>query len=57
MKTTNNENEEAELSRHFPIFVWAVRDFHLELKINENWVSEDEYLENALKLKNRKYGG
>ncbi|XP_068280582.1 guanylate-binding protein 1-like isoform X2 [Nyctibius grandis] len=35
----------------FPTFVWAVRDFTLRLELNGKEISEDEYLENALKLK------
>lgn len=35
----------------FPTFVWAVRDFTLELEVDGKEISEDEYLENALKLK------
>ncbi|XP_068280579.1 guanylate-binding protein 1-like isoform X4 [Nyctibius grandis] len=35
----------------FPTFVWAVRDFTLRLELNGKKISEDEYLENALKLK------
>ncbi|XP_061876190.1 guanylate-binding protein 1-like [Colius striatus] len=35
----------------FPTFVWAVRDFTLQLRRNGQPISEDEYLENALKLK------
>ncbi|XP_027730457.1 guanylate-binding protein 2-like isoform X2 [Vombatus ursinus] len=35
----------------FPDFVWTVRDFTLELKINEQPITSDEYLEKALKLK------
>ncbi|XP_068280609.1 guanylate-binding protein 1-like isoform X2 [Nyctibius grandis] len=34
-----------------PTFVWAVRDFTLRLELNGKEISEDEYLENALKLK------
>ncbi|XP_058514942.1 guanylate-binding protein 4 isoform X1 [Ochotona princeps] len=34
----------------FPDFVWTVRDFTLELKLNGSPITEDEYLENALKL-------
>ncbi|XP_068103289.1 guanylate-binding protein 6-like [Hyperolius riggenbachi] len=49
---SNSKNDEGELSRHFPMFVWAVRDFHLELKIGGKPVSEDEYLESALNPKN-----
>ncbi|XP_044801380.1 guanylate-binding protein 6 [Bubalus bubalis] len=31
-------------------FIWTVRDFTLELKLNDDPITEDEYLENALKL-------
>lgn len=40
----------AEFVRFFPDFIWTVRDFILELVINGRHVSEDDYLENALKL-------
>ncbi|KAG8433495.1 hypothetical protein GDO86_017687 [Hymenochirus boettgeri] len=51
IKASNNEDEEAEFSRHFPIFIWTVRDFTLALEINGQPITEDEYLEHALKLK------
>ncbi|XP_068520480.1 guanylate-binding protein 1-like isoform X2 [Anas acuta] len=35
----------------FSTFVWAVRDFTLQLEVDGKEISEDEYLENALKLK------
>lgn len=38
----------------FPDFIWAVRDFTLELKIDGRSVTEDDYLENALKLSQSK---
>ena len=34
----------------FPDFVWTLRDFSLELKINGQAISADEYLENSLRL-------
>ena len=37
--------------RFFPNFIWAVRDFTLERKIDSKEVTEDEYLEYALQLK------
>ncbi|XP_012604689.1 guanylate-binding protein 7-like [Microcebus murinus] len=43
------END-TEFVSFFPDFVWTVRDFTLELKLNERPITEDEYLENALKL-------
>ncbi|NWR60125.1 GBP2 protein, partial [Bucorvus abyssinicus] len=35
----------------FPTFVWAVRDFTLQLEVDGREISEDQYLENALKLR------
>ncbi|XP_075687063.1 guanylate-binding protein 3-like [Rhinoderma darwinii] len=52
VKSQDNEDEEAEFCMHFPIFIWAVRDFHLKLNVDGKPVTEDEYLENALKLRN-----
>ncbi|XP_056389823.1 guanylate-binding protein 1-like [Hyla sarda] len=52
VKSHDNDDEEAEFSQHFPIFIWAVRDFHLRLNVDGKSVTEDEYLENALKLRN-----
>eukprot|EP00076_Gallus_gallus_P036749 XP_025002287.1 guanylate-binding protein 1 isoform X2 [Gallus gallus] len=39
------------LAVFFPTFVWAVRDFTLQLQADGKEISEDEYLENALKLR------
>ncbi|XP_035293608.1 guanylate-binding protein 4 isoform X2 [Cricetulus griseus] len=39
-----------EFVSFFPDFVWAVRDFVLELKLDGRIITADEYLENALKL-------
>ncbi|CAO2639113.1 Guanylate-binding protein 6 [Lemmus lemmus] len=39
-----------EFVSFFPDFIWAVRDFTLELKLDGKSATEDEYLENALKL-------
>uniref|UniRef100_A0A8C0WPP0 GB1/RHD3-type G domain-containing protein n=1 Tax=Castor canadensis TaxID=51338 RepID=A0A8C0WPP0_CASCN len=43
--------DSAEFVSFFPDFVWAVRDFTLELKLDGHDITEDEYLENALKFK------
>ncbi|XP_053326501.1 guanylate-binding protein 1-like [Spea bombifrons] len=51
VKSEENDDEEAELSRHFPTFIWAVRDFSLKLELEGEAITEDEYLENALKPK------
>ena len=39
-----------EFVSFFPDFIWTVQDFTLELKLNGDPITEDEYLENALKL-------
>ncbi|XP_021089593.1 uncharacterized protein LOC101834044 isoform X2 [Mesocricetus auratus] len=39
-----------EFVSFFPDFIWTVRDFTLELKLDGRCITEDEYLENALKL-------
>ncbi|XP_015264871.1 PREDICTED: guanylate-binding protein 1-like [Gekko japonicus] len=44
------QENSAEFVRFFPAFIWAVRDFTLKLEIDGRPISEDEYLENALKL-------
>ncbi|XP_075763516.1 guanylate-binding protein 7-like, partial [Pelodiscus sinensis] len=43
--------DSAEFVRFFPAFVWAVRDFALQLELDGREITEDEYLENGLKLK------
>ncbi|KAL8219637.1 UNVERIFIED_CONTAM: hypothetical protein K2H54_029818 [Gekko kuhli] len=43
--------DSAEYVRFFPTFIWALRDFTLQLELNGRPCTEDEYLENALKLK------
>uniref|UniRef100_A0A8C4T985 GB1/RHD3-type G domain-containing protein n=1 Tax=Erpetoichthys calabaricus TaxID=27687 RepID=A0A8C4T985_ERPCA len=44
-------DESSEFARFFPSFVWAVRDFSLQLELDGRPVTADEYLENSLKLK------
>ncbi|CAM5176713.1 unnamed protein product, partial [Eretmochelys imbricata] len=43
--------DSAEFLWFFPAFVWAVRDFVLQLELDGREITEDEYLENGLKLK------
>lgn len=45
------EEDSSDFLRFFPAFVWAVRDFSLLLKLNGKPITEDQYLENALKRK------
>jgi hypothetical protein len=39
-----------EFITFFPDFIWTVLDFTQELEIDGHHLSEDDYLENALKL-------
>ncbi|CAM4589258.1 unnamed protein product [Leuciscus chuanchicus] len=48
---SRGEDESADFMRVFPAFVWAVRDFTLELKRGDDPITSDEYLEGALTLK------
>uniref|UniRef100_A0A7N5JA30 GB1/RHD3-type G domain-containing protein n=1 Tax=Ailuropoda melanoleuca TaxID=9646 RepID=A0A7N5JA30_AILME len=43
-------DDSTEFVSFFPDFIWALRDFTLEMKINGFFITEDEYLEDALKL-------
>ncbi|NXL93677.1 GBP3 protein, partial [Alectura lathami] len=43
-------NPAADFVRIFPGFVWVVRDFTLQLRADGRDISEDEYLEKALRL-------
>lgn len=52
IKTPDEEEEDTQFVQFFPNFVWTVRDFILELKLEKKGeVTEDEYLEFALQLK------
>ncbi|XP_043094390.1 guanylate-binding protein 1-like isoform X3 [Puntigrus tetrazona] len=51
IKIKSSDEEDSEFVKFFPSFIWAVRDFTLEQKINDKYVTEDQYLEYALKLK------
>ncbi|XP_051747483.1 guanylate-binding protein 1-like isoform X2 [Ctenopharyngodon idella] len=44
-------DDSSEFVKFFPSFIWAVRDFTLERKIDGKDATDDEYLEFALKLK------
>ncbi|KAM9439442.1 guanylate-binding protein 2-like isoform 1-T6 [Clarias gariepinus] len=46
------EEEDFTFVKYFPNFIWAVRDFSLELELEKRGrVTEDEYLDFALQLK------
>ncbi|XP_034356131.1 guanylate-binding protein 2-like [Arvicanthis niloticus] len=44
-------DDSANFVGFFPTFVWALRDFSLELEVNGKLVTADEYLEHSLTLK------
>nr|XP_019812689.1 PREDICTED: guanylate-binding protein 4-like isoform X1 [Bos indicus] len=48
--SSDEEEGSAEFVSFFPDFIWTVRDFTLELELDGYPITEDEYLENALKL-------
>ncbi|KAM8789916.1 guanylate-binding protein 6-like [Rhynchonycteris naso] len=48
--TQRGVKDATEFVSFFPDFIWTVRDFTLELKLNGHPITEDQYLENALKL-------
>ncbi|XP_048448168.1 guanylate-binding protein 1-like, partial [Rhincodon typus] len=47
----DDEDKELDLLKVSPAFVWAVRDFTLELKIDGQSVTADDYLNHGLQLK------
>lgn len=52
VKSSDEDADDSiEFVKFFPSFIWAVRDFTLELKIDGKDATENEYLEFALKLK------
>ena len=48
--SSDEVEDSAQFVSFFPDFIWIVRDFTLELELDGNSITEDEYLENALKL-------
>ena len=46
--------DSADFVSFFPDFVWTLRDFSLDLEVDGQSITADEYLENSLKLKKRK---
>ncbi|XP_074710680.1 uncharacterized protein LOC141937138 isoform X4 [Strix uralensis] len=51
-KESQDELEDSEkFVLFFPTFIWAVRDFTLQLELDGKEISADDYLENALRLK------
>ncbi|XP_043944547.1 guanylate-binding protein 1-like [Protopterus annectens] len=51
VKSKSEDDETLEFVQFFPGFVWAVRDFTLDLSLDGKKITEDEYLDHALQLK------
>ncbi|CAK6441315.1 unnamed protein product [Pipistrellus nathusii] len=47
----NEDEDSADFVSFFPDFVWTLRDFSLNLEVDGQPISADEYLQNSLKLK------
>lgn len=50
MKSSLGSDSESTGDDFFPTFIWTVRDFTLDLELEGQQISADEYLENALQL-------
>lgn len=48
---TNEVEDSSDFVSFFPDFVWTLRDFSLDLEVDGQAISADQYLENSLKLK------
>ncbi|XP_030641301.1 guanylate-binding protein 1-like [Chanos chanos] len=48
---SSNDDQSTEFMSFFPSFVWAVRDFTLKLELEDQPITADQYLDNALKLR------
>ena len=50
-RTGEEEETGDDFAKFFPMLIWAVRDHQLELKVDGQDISTDQYLENCLALK------
>jgi len=50
MKAQGEENGD-DFAKFFPMLIWAVRDHHLELTVDDKDITANEYLEKCLALK------
>ena len=51
MKAGQEEETGEHFAKFFPTLVWAVRDHHLQLVVDGNNITADQYLENCLVMK------
>ena len=48
VKASTAEEDGTAFNAVFPHFIWAIRDFTLELELDGKRITSDEYLEDAL---------
>ena len=48
IKSGTTEEDGTEFDAFFPNFIWAIRDFTLELELDGKSITSDDYLEHAL---------
>ncbi len=53
-KVDSTKGDDDDFDMYFPLFVFALRDFTLQLKIDGRDVSADEYMEHCLTLRPEK---
>ena len=53
-KSDNARGDDADFDSYFPLFVFVLRDFTLDLEINGEEVNSDQYLEHCLALRQEK---
>ena len=53
-KSENNKGDDADFDCYFPLFIFVLRDFTLDLKMDGEEVTSDQYLEDSLRLQKGK---
>ncbi len=53
-KSSNAAGDDADFDSYFPLFIFVLRDFTLDLVIDNQEVTPDEYLEHCLALQPEK---
>ena len=54
MKAGEEEETGEDFAKFFPVLIWAVRDHHLQLRVDGKDITANEYLENCLTMKKSK---
>lgn len=56
VRCNKEENDDCDFDRFFPLFIFALRDFGLQLQLDGQEIDADQYLEHCLTLKQGKSG-